>query len=134
MRQFALVLTLLPLAACSSMYLDGKDRLYLDSRHAQLGEGENPNQGKVVPVAMLTRNYQKNQFWGELRRRSDGRNNAFARDLMSIQDVIDRTIWNYNQNDPYVNYSNDQTKLGHFGRFGLMQASTFPGVDEIVTR
>lgn len=134
MRQFALVLTLLPLAACSSLYLDGKDRLYVDSRHAQLGEGENPNQSKVMPVSVLTRNHQKNQFWGELRRRNDGRNNAFARDLMGIQDFIDRTVWNYNSNDPYVNYSNDQTKLGHLGRFGMMQASSIPGADEIVTR
>jgi hypothetical protein len=70
----------------------------------------------------------------ELRRRNDGRNNAFGRDLMAVQDFIDRHVWNYNQNDPYVNYSNDTTKLGHVGRFGLMQASTVPGVDEIVTR
>jgi hypothetical protein len=53
---------------------------------------------------------------------------------MAVQDFIDRHVWNYNQNDPYVNYSNDTTKLGHVGRFGLMQASTVPGVDEIVTR
>jgi hypothetical protein len=122
MRQFALVLSLLPLAACSVFGLDGKDT------HRSGGERE------IQSVSSLESRHQKNQFFGELRRRNDGRNNAFARDLNGIQDFIDRHIWNYNQNDPYVNYSSNQTKLGHVGRFGLMQASSVPGVDEIVTR
>jgi hypothetical protein len=122
MRQFALVLSLLPLAACSVLGLDGKDTYRGGSER------------EIQSVSSLESRHQKNKFFGELRRRNDGRNNAFARDLMGIQDFIDRHVWNYNQNDPYVNYSNNQTKLGHVGRFGLMQASSVPGVDEIVTR
>ena len=122
MRQFALVLSLLPLAACSSLGLDGKDT------YRTSGDRE------IKPVSSLESRYQKNQFFGELRRRNDGRNNAFGRDLMAVQDFIDRHIWNYNQNDPYVNYRSNTTKIEHVGRFGLMQASSVPGVDEIVTR
>lgn len=122
MRQFALVLSLLPLAACSSLGLDGKDT------YRTSGDRE------IKSVSSLESRYQKNQFFGELRRRNDGRNNAFGRDLMAMQDFIDRHIWNYNQNDPYVNYRSNTTKIEHVGRFGLMQASSVPGVDEIVTR
>jgi hypothetical protein len=122
MRTFALVIALLPLGACSWFGLDGK------SSYRESGDRE------IKSVSSLERTHKRNQFFGDLRRRNDGRNNAFGRDLMAIQDFIDRHVWNYNQNDPYVNYSNDTTKLGHVGRFGLMQASTVPGVDEIVTR
>ncbi|MFN6196140.1 MAG: hypothetical protein ACK5BN_20195, partial [Planctomycetota bacterium] len=115
MRTFALVLALLPLGACSWFGLDGK------SSYRESGDRE------IKSVSSLERTHKRNQFFGELRRRNDGRNNAFGRDLMAIQDFIDRHVWNYNQNDPYVNYSNDTTKLGHVGRFGLMQASTVPG-------
>jgi hypothetical protein len=122
MRTFALFIALLPLGACSWIGFDGQSS-YRDS-----GDRE------IKSVSSLETKHKKNQFFGELRRRNDGRNNAFGRDLMAIQDFIDRHVWNYNQNDPYVNYSNRTTKLGHVGRFGAMQVSSVPLVDEIVTR
>jgi hypothetical protein len=124
MRTFALVLTLLPLAACSSFGWEGQ------------GAGVSPEQKKrgIRDVAQLSSDYETQSFFRSVRRRMDGRNNAFGRDLMSIQDFLDRHLWNYDVNDPYVNYPSNTTKLEHVGRFGLMVASSVPGVDEITNR
>ena len=79
MRTFALVIALLPLGACSWFGLDGK------SSYRESGDRE------IKSVSSLERTHKRNQFFGELRRRNDGRNNAFGRDLMAIQDFIDRS-------------------------------------------
>lgn len=124
MRKLALVLSLLPLAACSTFGWEGR------------GAGVTAEQRDrgIKDVAALRSEYNSQQFYREVRRRSDGRNNAFGRDLMAIQDFIDRHFWNYNANDPYVNYPSDSTKLDHLGKFAVMQASSVPGVDEIINR
>jgi hypothetical protein len=124
MRKFALVLALLPLGACSTFGWEGQ------------GAGitnDQKNRG-IKDVAALSSEYNSQSFFREVRRRSDGRNNAFGRDLMSITDFFDRHLWNYNANDPYVNFPSDTTKLEHLGRFGLMTASSLPLVDEITNR
>jgi hypothetical protein len=124
MRKLALVLTLLPLAACSTFGWEGQ------------GAGvttDQQNRG-IKDVAALSSEYNSQQFFRDVRRRSDGRNNAFGRDLMGIQDFLDRHIWNYNANDPYVNFPSNTTKFEHIGRFGLMTASSLPLVDEITYR
>jgi hypothetical protein len=85
---------LLPLAACSSFGWEGQ------------GAGLTPEQKKrgLKDVTALSNEYNSQQFFREVRRRSDGRNNAFGRDLMRISDFIDRHVWNYDVNDMYVNY------------------------------
>jgi hypothetical protein len=124
MRKLALVLTLLPLAACSSFGWEGQ------------GAGLTPEQKKrgLKDVTALSNEYNSQQFFREVRRRSDGRNNAFGRDLMRISDFIDRHIWNYDVNDMYVNYPSDTTKLEHTARFGLVAVSSLPLVDEVTNR
>jgi hypothetical protein len=124
MRKLALVLTLLPLAACSTFGWEGQ------------GAGVTEDQKKrgIKDVSALSSEYNSQAFFRDVRRRSDGRNNAFGRDLMGITDFLDRHIWNYNVNDPYVNYPSDTTKLEHVGRFGLMTLSSVPLVDEITNR
>lgn len=124
MRQFALVLTLLPFAACSSFSWQGQG--------AELTE-EQQKRG-IQDVAALSSTYETQSFFRSVRRRSDGRNNAFGRDLMRIQDFMDRHLWNYDVNDPYVNFPSNTTKLEHMGRFGLTTVSSLPFVDEVTNR
>ncbi len=124
MRKLALVLTLLPLAACSTFGWDGQGA----------GLSNDQKDRGIKDVAALSSEYNQQHFYRQVRRRSDGRNNAFGRDLMAIQDFMDRHLWNYNANDPYINYPSDTTKLEHVGRFGLMTASSLPLVDEVTNR
>jgi hypothetical protein len=124
MRKLALALALLPLAACSTFGWEGQ------------GAGvskDQKNRGIKDPSA-LANEYNSQQFFREVRRRSDGRNNAFGRDMMAITDFMDRHLWNYDANDPYINYPSDTTKFEHLGRFGLMTLTSVPGVDEVVNR
>jgi hypothetical protein len=125
MRKLALVLCLLPLAACSTFGWEGQGSGSVTA--------EQRNRG-IKDVAALSGEYNSQQFFRGVRRRSDGRNNAFGRDLMGMTDFIDRHIWNYNANDPYVNFPSDTTKLEHVGRFGLNTVSGLPLVDEITNR
>lgn len=124
MRKLALVLTLLPLAACSTFGWEGQGA----------GISKDQKNRGIKDVAALSNEFNSQQFYREVRRRSDGRNNAFGRDLMAITDFLDRHLWNYNANDPYINYPSDTTKLDHLGRFGLMTLTSVPGVDEITNR
>ena len=120
MRKLAIVLTLLPLAACSVF---GGDNV----------TDEQERRG-IKSVASLSSQYESDTFYAGLRQRSDGRNNAWGRDLGMIQDFFDRHFWNYDKNDPYINYPSNTTKLEHLGRFGLTTLTSIPGVDEITTR
>lgn len=124
MRTIALALLLLPLAACSSFGWDGQG--------GNLSE-EQKKRG-IRDVASLSNEYETESFFRGVRRRSDGRNNAFGRDLAKISDFIDRTLWNYDANDPYVNYPSNTTKFEHVGRFGLTTVSGLPIVDELTNR
>ncbi len=109
MRQLALVLCLLPLAACSSFAWEG-----------QGGDltAEQKNRG-IKDVAALSSKYETESYFRGLRRRSDGINNAFGRDLGSITTFFDRHFWNYDPNDPTVNYPSETGKIEHTGRFLL---------------
>ncbi|MBL8724700.1 MAG: hypothetical protein JNK49_11675 [Planctomycetes bacterium] len=117
MQKFAYVLVLLPLAACSTSGLTAEQK--------KLG---------MKSVSSLSSQYDRDTYFASVRRRSDGRNNAWGRDLSAISDFIDRHLWNYDARDPYVNYPSDTTKLEHVGRFGLNTVTAVPGVDEITTR
>ncbi|MBM4060008.1 MAG: hypothetical protein FJ265_02780 [Planctomycetes bacterium] len=117
MRKLALVVLLLPLGACWSSGVTA----------------EQEKRG-IRSVSSLSSEYERDAFFTRLRQRSDGRNNAWGRDFARIQDFFDRHFWNYDANDPYVNYPSDTTKLEHLGRFGLTTLTSVPGVDEITTR
>jgi hypothetical protein len=124
MRNIALALVVLPLAACSTFGWDGQGAGVTKEQQAR----------GIKDVTALANEYETESFFRNVRRRSDGRNNAFGRDLMKVSDFIDRTFWNYDANDPYVNYPSNTTKLEHVGRFGLTTVSGLPLVDEITTR
>ncbi|HEB52401.1 MAG TPA: hypothetical protein ENI87_03995 [bacterium] len=124
MRKFALVLALLPFAACSTFGWQGQGA----------GVTQEQQQRGIKDVTALANQYETQSFFRSVRRRSDGRNNAFGRDLQAITNFIDRHFWNYDVNDPYINFPSNTTKLTHLGRFGLTVASSLPLVDEITTR
>ncbi len=124
MRKFALVLALLPMAACSTFGWEGQGT----------GLTKEQRQRGIKDVTALANQYETQSFFRSVRRRSDGRNNAFGRDLMSITNFFDRHLWNYDANDPYINFPSNTTKLEHMGRFGLNTVSALPLVDEITTR
>lgn len=124
MQKFALALLLFPIAACSTFSWDGQGGNLTD---------EQKKRG-LKDVATLSNDYETQSFFRNVRRRSDGRNNAFGRDLASITDFFDRHFWNYDANDPYVNYPSNTTKFEHIGRFGLTTVSSLPVVDEFTSR
>ncbi len=116
MRKLALALALLPMAACSSW-----------------GSGltEEQRQRGIKPVSTLSSDYESKAFWTRLDQSADGRANAFGRDLRRVGDFFDRHFWNYDANDPYVNYPTDTTRLGHTGRAGASFASSLPVVGDV---
>ena len=124
MRKLALVLALIPLASCSTFGWDGQGA----------GLTKEQRERGLKDVSALASAYETQTFFRGVRRRSDGRNNAFGRDLMNITNFLDRHFWNYDVNDPYVNFPSRTTKLEHIGRFGLNTVSALPLVDEITTR
>ncbi len=124
MRKLALALTVLSLGACQSFTWQGHSSGLTEEQRA-LG---------MRDVKGLADKYETETFFRGVRRRNDGRNNAFGRDLMAIQDTIDRHFWNYDKNDPTVNYPSSTSKLEHLGRFGLVTVTSMPLVDEITTR
>lgn len=124
MRKFALVLALLPMAACSTFGWDGQGA----------GVTKEQQQRGIKDVTALANKYETQAFFRSVRRRSDGRNNAFGRDLMNITDFFDRHLWNYDASDPYINFPSNTTKFEHIGRFGLSTAAGLPFVDELTTR
>jgi glycogen synthase len=124
MQKLALAVLVLSLGACQSFSWRGHGS-GLSSEQQALG---------LKDVTALSNQYETESFFRSVRRRNDGRNNAFGRDLMNIQDFIDRHFWNYDKNDPTVNYPSSTSKLEHLGRFGLVTATSLPPVDEITTR
>lgn len=108
MRKLALVLCVLPLGACS---------LTWEGQGADL-TAEQKNRG-IKDVAALSSAYETESYWRGQRRRADGINNAFGRDLGKVQDFFDRHFWNYDADDPTVNYPSETGKLEHAGRFGI---------------
>jgi hypothetical protein len=124
MRTFALALSLLSLTACKSFGWEGQGGDLTEDQRAR----------GIQDVSALADNYESQSFFREMGRRIDGRSNAFGRDLMTIQDFIDRNFWNYNANDPAVNYPTDTTMLEHLGRFSLVTVTSIPPMDEITQR
>lgn len=105
MSRLALTLPLaLTLASCSTFTWEKAPK--------DISSGE-------IDVDALVAEYETNAYWRSVRARSDGRANAFGRDMGSIVDVFDRYFLNYSVTDPYVNYPSDTGWLEHTGRFGV---------------
>jgi hypothetical protein len=125
MRKLALVLTILPvLAACKNFGWEGAGGTMSDEQKAR----------GIKDVQALSSAHDTENFWRGARRRSDGLNNAFGRDLMAIQSFWDRYFMNYDASDPYVNYPSDTTRLEHLGRFGMSTVTALPVIDDITRR
>lgn len=126
MRKIALALALLPmLGACQSFGWSGA------------GAGVTPEQAElgIMDVAALADAQDTESFFASVRRRRDGRSNAFGRDLGKITDFIDRHLFNYSADDPYVNYPSNTTMIDHVGRFGVNTfAGRIPVIDDINRR
>jgi hypothetical protein len=124
MRKIALVLSLVSLASCSSFGWSGRGGNLTDEQRAR---------GLKDPRELADA-YDSAHYWQGARRRADGRNNAFGRSLQNIGSFIDRHFWNYDENDPAVNYASDTTMLQHFGRFGASTVIGLPVVEDITRR
>jgi len=118
MRKLALVLALLPIAACSSW-----------------GSGLTPEQEAkgIKSVSALSSSYESGAFWTRVRQNSDGRSNAWGRDWRRIGDFFDRHLWNYDANDPYINYPTDTNRIDHLGRTAVSAVSAVPVVGDVPT-
>ena len=125
MRKFALVLALIPVAACSTVTSS------VDSVFGGELTAEQRARG-IKPVATLASDYKWDRYMAKVRRRSDGIDNAFGRDLGSISRFIDRHIYNYDANDPYINVPSDTTELGHVADFGVGIVTALPVVGAVL--
>jgi hypothetical protein len=125
MRKFALVLALIPVAACSTVTSS------VDSVFGGELTAEQRARG-IKPVATLASDYKWDRYMAKVRRRSDGIDNAFGRDLGSISSFIDRHIYNYDANDPYINVPSDTTELGHVADFGVGIVTALPVVGAVL--
>ncbi len=81
------------------------------------GVTEKEYQVGLRDVDSLVAEYESKRYWADIRRRRDGRSNAFGRDLDRIVQTIDRSFLNYSWSDPYVNYKTETGALERFGRF-----------------
>ncbi len=117
MRKLAIVLALLPMVACSTT-----------SSAAPTAEQQ---QRGIKSVSALSSDYASGAYWSSLERSADGRSNAFARDMNQVGTFFDRHFWNYDANDPYVNFPTDATRIGHTGRSVLSGVSAIPIVGDI---
>ena len=125
MRKFALVLALIPVAACSTVTSS------VDSVFGGELTAEQRARG-IKPVATLAADYKWDRYMAKVRRRSDGIDNAFGRDLGSISSFIDRHIYTYDANDPYINVPSDTTELGHVADFGVGIVTALPVVGAVL--
>ena len=85
----------------------------------------------VSDVAALQSSYDDKKYFGDVKRRADGRENAFGRDLDAITATIDRHLFNYSKDDPYVNYPSTVSNFNHLMRFGI--DTTYPVVSYLET-
>lgn len=105
MRTLALIVSLLACTACQSFTWQGR------------GAGVTPEQYArgLQSVDSLAASYETQRFYRDSRRRMDGRANAFSRGLTNIRNTVDRHIFNYNQDDPTLNFPS--------GREGFLTAT-----------
>lgn len=108
MRKLLLVLPMFVLAmSCQNFTWQGQGS----------GLSQDENARGLKDIHQLAQKYETTRYWSRVRQRHDGRVNAFGRDLASIQNTIDRHLFNYSSLDPYVNYPSDSSIPGELGRF-----------------
>ncbi len=87
---------------------------------------------KDVPT--LSKQYETQKFFSGLRRRMDGRSNAFARDMDNIIATADRHLFNYSADDPYVNFPTEYSILDHSMRTAVKFVTPMPLMQEGLRR
>ena len=118
-RKLAWFAPLLLLSACNITW-PGQGR----------GTGEASTKN-VDDIAALQGQYDTTHYFESLRRRKEGLENAFGRDLDSITATIDRHFFNYSADDPHVNHPSSASHFNHLMRFGLN--TTYPMVSYVET-
>lgn len=106
MRTLALLALICFLPACSITWKGGG-----------LGVTQEQQKADIQDVYALSNAYELNAYFANQRRRSMGRANAFGRDLVAIQNTIDRHFFNYSESDPYINHETDTYLLDHLHRY-----------------
>lgn len=85
-------------------------------------------------VATLTKDYETARFFTGLRRRMDGRSNAFNRDLESLTSTIDRHFFNYSADDPYVNFPTEYGPIDHTLRTAVTTVAPLPLAQDVLRK
>jgi len=88
----------------------------------------------IKDVPTLSQEYETAKFFAGLRRRMDGRSNAFARDLDNITSTIDRHLFNYSVDDPYVNFPTQYSMVDHSLRTAVTTVTPMPLAQELMRR
>ncbi len=109
MRSLALLLLICCLPACKTTWRGQSSGLTDDQRMRSIKD-----------VSALSSAYETQANFADLRRRRDGRANAFGRDLRSMGVFVDRHFFNYSPDDPYVNYPTETSYLDHLLQFSLL--------------
>ncbi|MEZ5965798.1 MAG: hypothetical protein R3F56_18325 [Planctomycetota bacterium] len=120
----ALSASLALLASCSSFTWKGRSS---DVNAADATRG-------LKDVPTLTSEYETAKFFSGLRRRMDGRSNAFGRDLDNITATIDRHFFNYSADDPYVNFPTEYGPVDHSLRSMVKTVTPMPLAQDLMRR
>lgn len=118
-QKLALIAPLLLLSACNITW-PGQGR-----------GGSETSMRDVNDVAALQGSYDTKKYFGDVKRRKDGLENAFGRDLNQITSTIDRHFFNYSADDPYVNHPSTSSAFNHLMRFTIN--TTYPAVSFVET-
>lgn len=119
LKKFAFVAPLILLSACKISWT-GQGR----------GAGQTA-QTDPTSVASLQSQYDTQKYFQDLRRRRDGLENSFGRDLASITSTFDRHLFNYSKDDPYVNHPSSASAFNHMMRFTV--DTTYPLTSYVTT-
>lgn len=85
-------------------------------------------------MATLTTDYETEKFFAGVRRRMDGRSNAFSRDLDNITATLDRHFFNYSTDDPYVNFPTEYGPVDHTLRTAVKTVTPLPLTQDLMRR
>jgi hypothetical protein len=82
----------------------------------------------------LTQEYETAKFFTGVRRRMDGRANAFGRDLDNITALVDRHFFNYSADDPYVNFPTEYGPVDNSLRSMVKIMTPMPLAQDLMRR
>lgn len=112
------------LASCSSFSWQGRSS---DKSMADASRG-------LKDLPTLTQEYETSKFFAGVRRRMDGRSNAFSRDMDNISTLIDRHFFNYSADDPYVNFPTEYGPVDVTLRTAVKTAVPMPLAQDLMRR